>query len=553
MSTIIIIENDIAMSNAVKKFVEQNSKHLPYSIYHIATYEEAKTLCVTGQDILRQAVIILLDIYLDPVIDPEKPGRPIGFELLKDLRHAAPWVPVVAFTGYIGPGKRTYEMSAQGFDAILTKDYFTTNFSVDAFKEIIDRAQQARVLDARSGIWVAQPSVETAATISCSYDRGAAAVATQIGKDLLESLLTKAFPSHRRVRVGVLRPGFSGASVLAVAAQEAVGTLPRSSYWIVKLDANPNILLREMRAHEQLRAMGVHHSIYPPLLHRGIIVQHGYGMLIYQAEVGNRTLLDAVRHEPESSLRTRLKALGECLNDLYGDEVFVDTFVRQEWFSPELAAKARQKIDQLFSMGLPQLESGEGGIPGIQLLRELFDSVCSGTSDSKNHWLLDQSLRLDKRQTHGDLHSENILTWGPKGIVLIDFEKSGIGLVLDDFLELETDLLMRSLPAKPLVRDVALLKGIAGLKIHSRVLTGLSRSAREQCNRTLVACRTLRGILRAVSPQSGEVQLKIAALHHTCQYLVYDNPEATTDHNVLCLWRCLDLLLSLRKLTSGTR
>ncbi len=45
--------------------------------------------------------------------------------------------------------------------------------------------------------------------------------------------------------------------------------------------------------------------------------------------------------------------------------------------------------------------------------------------------------------THGDLHGDNLLIDSRKNAWVIDFERSGEGHVLQDFIELESDILNR--------------------------------------------------------------------------------------------------------------
>jgi hypothetical protein len=45
--------------------------------------------------------------------------------------------------------------------------------------------------------------------------------------------------------------------------------------------------------------------------------------------------------------------------------------------------------------------------------------------------------------THGDLHGDNLLVDGDQNLWVIDFERSGYGPILQDFTELESDILTR--------------------------------------------------------------------------------------------------------------
>ncbi len=60
---------------------------------------------------------------------------------------------------------------------------------------------------------------------------------------------------------------------------------------------------------------------------------------------------------------------------------------------------------------------------------------------------LDDSLFLEVRQaiTHGDLHGDNLFVDGERAWA-IDFERTGPGHILRDFVELETDILTRLAP-----------------------------------------------------------------------------------------------------------
>ena len=85
--------------------------------------------------------------------------------------------------------------------------------------------------------------------------------------------------------------------------------------------------------------------------------------------------------------------------------------------------------------------------------------------------------------THGDLHADNVYADQHGRTCIIDYEKSGPGYILRDFVELETDIRLRLLPlkAKDLLLayrlDLLLLEPAVHGDCHARRISPALQSA----------------------------------------------------------------------------
>ena len=108
-----------------------------------------------------------------------------------------------------------------------------------------------------------------------------------------------------------------------------------------------------------------------------------------------------------------------------------------------------------------------------------------------------------KAVTHGDLHGDNLLVDNQKNAWVIDFERSGEGHALQDFIELEADLINR-LEAHS--GDVNAYRKMCLLVARQTQITGLDESEMENGNpRIRKALQTI-SVLRTLACQCTQIK-----------------------------------------------
>ena len=539
--SLVLVENNSTAHHRVLSHIQYSAEHLPYELVYIPTEEDARRRIEHDLSSLARAKGVLLDIYLEE-LQANEPGPPHGYDLLALLRAHAPWLPVIAFTSHGDDEARSYEMSTKRFDAVLSKKYcFSPKFTGEILREVLERAESARVAQARADDWYLRADPVDEQKRSFHLDAEARHAADRVGAPLLRVLLADAFPHHPTVRVGTVEPGMSGAIIFDVSVTGAEASPTKTSHWIAKLSENPAKLLREVRAYDRLRQNGVHHSIYPPMLHPGLIFRNGWAMIVYQAERGSMTLTRAITLEELDILSRRITEVLSCLVDLHGDGQKKPMFVRNAWFPAWYVEAARNTFDEIAG-GIPVNGSAPALPEELAELRRLLDAAASGSGAVQNHWLLDQPVSVDYRSIHGDLHCGNILTFG-EGAVLIDFALMEVGPVLNDFAQLETDLLIRGgsedlyagstvwLQSPPRPEE---LDGRAGLEEEMRRLAALGRMVAEGASRYF-----------SDAPWCHDAVL----LDYSIRYLTY--PGLSDARRRALLMRCIGLLRSLKRHVPG--
>jgi len=537
---VVLIENNTATHREVLNFLRIGAVERAtdeFQLVHLPTAEDAIREITEAPERLAEAAAVLLDIYLgsaEPLDDPH------GYVILPLIRKHLPWLPVIAFTSHCDQGVRTYEMSKQGFDAIVPKAVFFRNLiGKEGFLELIERVRAVRARAARNDLWhSADAEPIRAEEQALDVDRASSGFVA--ANPAFNQLMLDVFPNCRSLRIHSLTPGHSGATVFKVTAQQRNHDIAHSAEWVLKVSESPIKLATEIRAQNTLQLRGVHHSIFPPLLYPGLLCRDGLAAIGYQCEPESKTLALAISGDEPQPLDYTAESLGYCLKQLYGRTSPAHTYPRSQWFDERACSRGRRGIDAQAAT-----HRGDVSLQGaVAEIRQLVDAAEDASLDGANHWLLDREIETDMRFIHGDLHADNILTM-TRGLVLIDFANSGPGPAVNDLAKLETDLIARVLPAKPLagVRRRGLWSD--DLTLNESLLDDRSPDQVRRCSRVLTFCRDLRTTCFHLAGAGAVAQFRIAVLHFSIQYL--DLPDISADAKALTLWRCITVIDALKQ------
>jgi len=311
----------------------------------------------------------------------------------------------------------------------------------------------------------------------------------QVPKDEVEDVLIRLFPDANRLRLEKVES--TGISLSRVPR-------PRSKIFLAyKDDLQPEVLklaragkiIKEVQQYKNFIEDRLVGYFSPPIKNWQALWDLGGAVYPFmgstQVQPFARYYASASVADIEHSLRHFFTKTWSKLYNMqmkrkkYIFEAYCDVW-DMDWYSERLVYLPRLELDRNMSTRMQLIQSPD---PVLWLI----DRV-NGAGD----------MPLTKMAvTHGDLHGDNILVDENRHMWVIDFERSGFGPILQDFIELEIDILTRmsNIPEHDFTTFYVLAVWIASPD-HIDELPLLPRSTNPELIKTMQVIASLRRLAR---------------------------------------------------------
>ncbi len=432
---VLVVENDPEVR-------ESNATKLRYWDY------EPVLALGTGQALLKDAVqkarakrcqMAMVDLHL---IDDHDQADWSGLELTRDL------LPTLSI---IHSGSVSYQTVREALSAETVLDFVGKSEGPEDLREVLDRCARG-ICACRHPVQIEWPPGLSSAEVARVMFPDDPAVPADEAADLLIRLFPKAdalkldylgghspaTPSLPRQRAIVLRAWEDGTQPVIVKLARAF-----------KMEKE----IENYRLYIRRRLAG---SFIPMMEETSVLWDIGGAVYTLLGSSGDIIPLSKAFTDPANKIRHLTDSLEKFFNHTWLPH-YEQKDVRQEsslvelyyavwygdWWLERLLEHSRAGRVESTLLGWPAWQSL--GLPEpVQWLAQRVRSELQRTPASFNVAV-----------THGDLHSENLLVdAGSHNVWVIDFERTGVGHILQDFVELEGDLLVHlmAIPGEDLER-----------------------------------------------------------------------------------------------------
>jgi CheY-like chemotaxis protein len=345
-----------------------------------------------------------------------------GSEILPEIRHRAPWLPVLSCSGFYQSGDFFILIAGTfPFDAHFPKP-LESQLDNDAWCDLFNAAERnALVRTLGQGF---ADSREKGVDVRAATN---ALEASGLDPVDVRAVLGRLFYDRESVSLEPVPPGFSGASTFRAKAMQRSLDGARESDWLVKLGSSSVRLQGEAEAHLHFQRAGIGMLRSVPLLWPNVVRSGRVSAIAYQFAANTVDGVEAVSMWGAEAALTRFTKLLLA---------FHSTSVQQTApHSSLFDSKAPSGPD--YREVVESLTDGETK----SLLLEL-----SGAHQAPSH-RLSQLVTYSSSLLHGDLNIRNFML-GERDI-LIDFEYAAVGPVAIDLAGFSASLLLyaRSLRA----------------------------------------------------------------------------------------------------------
>ena len=151
-----------------------------------------------------------------------------------------------------------------------------------------------------------------------------------------------------------------------------------------------------------------------------------------------------------------------------------------------------------------------GGMAPIDPLAWLRENVGNNIAENKS-MIANTALTV----THGDLHGDNLLIDDRRNAWVIDFERSGEGHILQDFIELESDIISRLISSSEKLPSFYSLCVLVAQSIEIKELEDIDQFTEPNAKKSIQTISLLRRLAREISGITDAKQYLLGLLFNT--------------------------------------
>ncbi len=422
---ILVVDNDAGVRKTIREVLETKG----LEVY--VAQGSGQALLQTSRQMLSESRchLALLDLRL---LNDNDQADWSGFELASEIAQKYPWVKTIFLTGY-----GSFELARKALADGIAVDVARKESGISELVKIID--QVLAKIECRWNLDLEPSNVDWNEILS-------PIMLQPISKPIAESevleLLGKLFPSAETLHIKKLGDYSSAPSVahghsilMRVAARQGGRWLEEVA---VKIGEHKAIQ-REMSNYDQF----VHNQIgdYRYTFRQASAFTWHLAGIVYAligAEIDNTQTLKEYYWSREK----------ESNDDL--DTVFQNLFGRlfRRWYAEPRTVHVNLSQEYSTALGLDKerLNRLKGWEQEEQLhFPGLARALPNPLQWTKKH-ARNSDIETSQHIVHGDLHSRNVFVGPNQDVWLIDFERTGPGHCLRDFIELETDIKFTLMP-----------------------------------------------------------------------------------------------------------
>jgi len=533
--TMIIVDTEVGFAQRFKKKLEEEGIEEKYEVINLSpnTSLPSKELIKEFLGQLKdhiQSIEKICGIFVDIVIYEREKLDAIGIELATSIKAQFPQIPTFNITRYIRDDKEADLLataSLENIDGALPKSYLEgETFSYSRLKNIFCKANQkiSMAHQKRANFDIGKTGSTIVDDLSISYtypDYRVKSQINEIGKHNLLSLLNKIFPDSGGT-INYIKPGRSGAFVFKLKTKfKSKGkSKTRPKGWILKVAKNKELIDREVENYIDLSKSPLPKTAYPKMYRDKAFSFGELTGLVYELEEDSKTLIQYLDSKFSfKDIEILKNQISIILENIYGDS---DKKIVNLWQDIYHLDDEVWNNITFFLQDKKQILINKVDDDTFKRVENLIKS--EGKTEDQ---IFKFELEIDQRNIHGDFNSGNILINKNKNLILIDFGSIKQDHITKDIAKLERDIIYKVIDSlSSNYYDwgrIEVWKNFHELynpkDFFECSITYIGEN--EKIKNYLLLIKSLRSILKTVSPQVSMKEYLFSVLYFTLLALIH--------------------------------